>query len=93
MKFTFEGPDWGDTLYYIDIDAKNKKIDIKKGSLVGIMLSFSERAFKLRNEEEDKEINITSEWCSEDLANLENIAQSVLESINRNNVWSCFEED
>ena len=93
MKFEFKGLNWGDILYYIDIDAKNKKIVIKRGALVSIIASFAEYIFRLRNEAEDKEIDVASEWCSTNFENLASMAQSMMEDINKHNLWSSFEED
>ena len=93
MGYKFEAPSYGDTIYYIDIDAKNKKIDIKKGTVVSIILSFGDMVFRLRNEEEDKEVDVPEAWCSESFENLANNAQLMLENINKHDVWSCFEED
>ena len=84
---------WGDEYYYIDIDFKNKKIDIKKGSLIGVVVSFTECFFRLRNAKEDKEVEVAIRWCSRSLEDLASIAQSMLYDLNEHALWSCFEED
>ena len=84
---------WGDEYYYIDIDFKNKKIYIKKGSLIGVVVYSTECFFRLRNEKEDKEVEVETRECSRSFEDLASTAQSMLYDLNEHDLWSCFEED
>lgn len=91
MEFKYNELNWGDTIYYININAKNRKVDIKAGTLVGIMVFSTRYIFRLEIEE-DKEIDILDRWCSKHSENLVDLSQSITNNFDKNDLWSCFDD-
>ena len=92
MKIQLNVPEWGDKIYYIDINSKEKKIDIKQGNFVGVLISFNECVYEIVDSYDQKKHAVMRDWCSKSLKTVTLIANNMLLAINANNGWEALED-
>ena len=88
MRIKLTLPDWGDMLYYIDFDNKEKKVLISEGAFVGVYLDFNETVFKLCTYD-SKNVDVVSRWCYSSFADAERAREVIQKDFDQHNIWNC----